>query len=124
MKQRLLALIIGFILSLIVGTIIANAQDKQAETGKDCIKGHATIKEFYDALRILPAKVTSVDHEHKLVYFKFEEKSQIHLGSFRMIPEGSYEPNFYANTDQTFVFLWCSTHYALWQVVKFSPKKK
>jgi hypothetical protein len=120
MKQRILALIIGFILSLIVGTILANAQD--AATGKDCIKGHATTKDFYDNLRLLPAKIISRDLSSDLIYWRFEDKSMIHLGSLKLISEGSYEPNYFASNDH-FVLLFCFKHLVAWQILKFNPRK-
>lgn len=100
------------------------AQDKQAETGKDCLNGHETRKDLFDNLRLLPAKVISYDIENKLVFWKFEDKTTIHLGSLKAVSEGNYEPNFYANTDQVYMMLWCSRHLILWQVVKYNPKGK
>jgi hypothetical protein len=122
MKQRLLALIIGFILSLVVGTIMANAQDKQAETGKDCIDAHPTKKDLYDSLRILPAKIISRDQTNNLLYWKFEDKATLHLGSFKLIPEGEYSPNYFAGND-VYIILFCQSHLVAWQILKFNPRK-
>jgi hypothetical protein len=123
MKQRLLALIIGFILSLIVGTILANAQD----AGKDCLKGHATEWEAYEARSFFPAKISAINWETKTLYFLFKDRSGYKVGSFQVISEGSYEPNYFTDFDSTFWFVYCRDHKVLWQIVrdpKLSQRKK
>jgi hypothetical protein len=98
---------------------MANAQ----ETGKDCLKGHATTKDLYDSLRILPAKIISRDLTANLLYWRFEDKTTIHLGSLKLIPEGNYSPNYFAGNDY-YLMLFCNSHLILWQILKFDPKKK
>lgn len=105
------------LLLILILSISAFAQDSE------CLSKHDSPKEFYDSMRILPAKIISIDRENNLLFWRFEDRKAIYLGSFKLIKEGKYEPNFYADNDSLFVFMWCQKHLVVWQIVKVEKKK-
>lgn len=98
---------------------------KLAETGADCLKAHGTNWDFYNSIRFVPfIKVLTTDREMNLIYFRYEDKKLVFLGSLKMIPEGTYPANFEVNLDQMYVFIFCEKHLVLWKVEKFVETKK
>jgi hypothetical protein len=104
------------ILTILLFAAIHFAQD-------DCIQSHKSTKEFYDSLGLLPVKISSVNKETNAVYWKFEDRFQVILGSFKLIPTGNYDRNFEAD-NATYIALYCKTHLDLFQLVRFDTKKK
>ena len=111
---------ITFIATFAVGYLIAQTPTKTVETGKDCLADHATLWDFYNSIRMFPAKILTTDRESKLIYYRFEERKQIVLGSVFAIPEGQYSKDFNNDYDSRFVFTVCSKHLIAWQIEKIT----
>lgn len=113
-----------FVLILFCLAINFPAQTKVAETGSDCLRDHETVWDFFMAQRIAPMiRIITVDRETNLLYYRFEEKKQIMLGSLKLVKEGHYEKNFYADSEGYYRIIFCFKHMVVWIIEKIERKK-
>jgi len=61
------------------------------EAAKDCNNDHGTDYEFYSNVRFLPITILSVDKDKQILYWKFESKKELILGSVSLTPKGKYD---------------------------------
>jgi len=62
----------------------------QAAT-KDCNNDHQTDYDYYNNIRFLPVTILSVDKDKQILYWKFESKKELLLGSIALTPKGKYD---------------------------------
>jgi hypothetical protein len=113
---------------LLLLALSVSGQTKVAETGDDCLKDHETNWDFFTSIRFVPnIKIINLDRENNLVYFKFEERKGLHLVSFKLVRQGIYPPNFYANLGVLLRIAFCDKHKMVW-VIEYieepKPKRK
>lgn len=98
--------------------------EPEVNTWKECYKSHPTEWDFWQSQRVVPyLKIITIDREAKLVYFKFEERKQVMLGSLKLIPDGVYYPNFESNFNDYFLFVYCQKHLVLLRIEKMEKRE-
>ena len=95
---------------------------QQAQTGKDCLKDHPTVWDFYNSIRMLPfVKIVSADKETQILSYRFEERTQIVLGTLHLVRDGIYEKDFADDQDSYFRLYFCEKHQIAWIIERMKP---
>lgn len=105
MKVKTWQILLSLILSVLVPVaFVASTMARNTQTPHSI--QHATPGDFWDSLRMKPVKVTEV--QGKTVYWTFQDKSRIELGSFETDERTALPKDF--KEGKVYLVIYCESH--------------